>query len=214
MSETVSDRARVLRGAKRAVYDKRSIYQSLDATFLCHVGYVFRGEARIIPTAFVRVGDAIYIHGNRKNGAMNSILDGQVVCTEVTIVDGLVLSRSAFSHSVNYRSVICYGIAEEVEGKDKVSVLDALIEHYVPGRMTDLRPHYDEELAATLVIKLPITEAAAKVRAGPPMDRPEDYDGTTWAGVIPTETAYGKPIPCEKLRNDQVVPTYLANFYE
>lgn len=211
MAEANSERVKVKRGAKRAQYDRETVHQILDATFLCHIGFVLNGEARIIPTAYVRIGDAIYVHGNRKNGAMNAILDGQTVCTEVTIIDGLVLSRSAFAHSVNYRSVVFYGGAEIVEGEEKVYALDALIEHYVPGRQADLRAHQSEELDATLVVKLTIDEASAKVRTGPPVDKEEDYQGSTWAGVIPTPTVYGTPVPCKRLKS-KALPEYLRAF--
>ena len=199
-------RTTVKRGDNRAVYDAESIRAVLDSSFLCHVGYTIDGEARVLPTAYVRINDAIYLHGHLKNQMMNALLDGQTACVSVTILDGLVLARSGFKHSVNYRSVSLFGKAEVVEGEDKEGVLDRLVNHMVPGRVEEIRPPTPQELNATLVIRIPIDEAAAKIRSGPPLDGEKDYELDIWAGVVNIETRVTDAEPCPRLKEGISTP--------
>lgn len=208
------EKTTLVRGTKRANYDEDVIYKILDASFLCHIAYTINGEARIIPTAYVRIGNAIYIHGNVKNQMMVALLTGQNACVEVTLVDGMVLGRSAFHHSVNYRSVILFAKAEKVGLADKPDILDALIEHYVSGRSSYIRDNLENELAATLVLKLEIDEASAKIRKGPPVDNEKDYELDTWAGVLELRTVVEKVQPCPRLTKHADIPDHVIEFCE
>lgn len=203
-----SQRARVKRGSKRAVYEREVINQILDDNLLCHVSFVVNGEPRIIPTAYIRRGDDIYLHGNRRNQMMTALLDGQTTAIAVTRLDGLVLARSGFHHSVNYQSVVLFGQAVEVE--DKEPILDAFVDRLVPGRSADIRANTARELNATLVIRVPITDASAKIRSGDPVDDEEDYDTEIWAGTLPIVTRFGALEPCSRLRADAQVPANLT----
>ncbi|MCG8412988.1 MAG: pyridoxamine 5'-phosphate oxidase family protein, partial [Pseudomonadales bacterium] len=205
-SENINgNRTRLIRGKDRAHYEKDSVYSVLDAGFLCHVGYVVDSEPRVLPTAYVRVGDAIYLHGHLKNQMMNALLDGQTASLCVTHLDGLVLARSGFHHSVNYRSVTLFGKAEKVADEDKEALLDKLVNHLVPNRAPELRKHTPQELNATLVLRIPIDEAAAKIRTGPPIDAEKDYDTDIWAGVINVQTVMSDINNCPRL--DQSIET-------
>lgn len=210
--ENPSPKTTIVRGAQRANYDPETINAILDSHFLCHIGFVIDGEARVIPTAYVRIDDAIYVHGNLNNQMMNALLDGQCACVTVTVVDGMVLARSAFHHSVNYCSVVLYAKGEKVEGDHKVTVLDALINHYVPGRSQHLRPFLQKELDATLVVRLPIAEASAKIRGGPPVDADKDYDLDIWAGVLRLKTVVESVEPCDRLPASVAIPDHVQRF--
>lgn len=201
----------VIRGAKRANYDAEVIHQILDSHFLCHLGVVVDGEAVVIPTAYVRIGEAVYLHGHLHNRALSAASNGQTVCISVTHIDGLVLARSAFHHSVNYRSVIAYGNGEVLEGEEKSAALDALIEHYVPGRLSSLRPGNEKEWQATQVVKINISEASAKIRSGPPVDTDADYELPIWAGEIPLKTV-ATVKPCPKNLPTVDVPAHVTDF--
>ncbi len=205
-----STKTRIVRGADRANYEIDRIKSILDASFLCHVGFVANGEARVLPTAYVRIDDAIYLHGHLRNQMMNTLLDGQTACISVTILDGLVLARSGFHHSVNYRSVSVYGKAEKIEGVEKESVLDCLVNHLVPQRVPALRPHTPQELNATLVLKIPLDEAVAKIRQGPPVDAEKDYDSDIWAGVVDVHTVLGEITPCPRLDPSISTPAHVS----
>ena len=183
-----SKKTKLVRGKKNAVYSQQEIYDIIDSSFLCHVGFVIDGEARVIPTAYVRIGDAIYFHGHLRNQMMNTMLNGQTVCITITLLNGMVLARSGFHHSVNYQSAVVFGKAEQVTGTEKVESLDLLLEHLMIGRSGGVREHTKKELNATLVIKVPIDEASAKVRTGPPIDADADYELDIWAGVVNLET--------------------------
>ena len=208
------NRTRVQRGKNRAVNDEASIKSILDAGFLCHVGFTLEGEARVLPTAYVRINDAIYLHGHLKNQMLNALLDGQTACICITILDGLVLARSGFHHSVNYRSVTLYGTAEKVTDDEKSGILDLLVDHMVPGRPPYLREHTPQELNATLVVKIPIEEAVAKVRTGPPVDAEKDYESDIWAGVINVETNLSGIEPCPRLDNSISIPEHVQEFFQ
>lgn len=213
-ASAASTRTRIVRGDKRASYDRESITSILDASFLCHIGFVIDGEARVLPTAYVRIDDAVYLHGHLKNQMLNALLDGQSASVCVTILDGLVLARSGFHHSVNYRSVTLFGKAEEVSGADKEPILDALVNHLLPGRVPALRKHTPQELNATLVLKIPIDEAAAKIRSGPPLDAEKDYETDIWAGVINVETILGDIERCPRLDDSVETPEHVLAFTE
>jgi len=205
-------RTRIVRNDSRAAYSENVIASILDAGFLCHVGYMVNGEARVLPTAYVRIDDAIYLHGHLKNQMLNALLDGQTACISVTLLDGLVLARSGFHHSVNYRSVSLFGRAEKVAPRDKEQILDRLIEHLVPGRPPHLRKHSRQELNATLVLKIPIEEAAAKLRSGPPIDAEKDYETDIWAGVVNLRTVAVGIEPCPRLENSAEIPEHVRQF--
>ncbi len=207
-------RTKLVRGKDRAHYEKDSIYNVLDAGFLCHVGYVVDGEARVLPTAYVRIDDAIYLHGHLKNQMMNALLDGQLASICVTHLDGLVLARSGFHHSVNYRSVTLFGRAEKVADEEKEPLLDQLVNHLVADRAPELRKHTPQELNATLVLRIPIDEAAAKIRTGPPIDAEKDYESDIWAGVINVQTVMTDIDRCPRLPDTVATPEHVEEFLQ
>ena len=207
-------KTRIVRGDNRAAYEEEAIKKVLDSSFLCHVGFTVDGEARIIPTAYLRIDDAIYLHGHLKNQMMNALLNGQTASICVTLVDGLVLARSGFKHSVNYRSVTLFGKAETVADEVKEEVLDKFIDYMVPGRARELRKTTPQELNATLVIKIPIDEAAAKIRTGPPLDKEPDYETDIWAGVVNLETRITQVEDCPKLKSGIAVPEHITNYVD
>ena len=207
-------KTRIVRGDNRAAYEEEAIKKVLDSSFLCHVGFTVDGEARIIPTAYLRIDDAIYLHGHLKNQMMNALLNGQTASICVTLVDGLVLARSGFKHSVNYRSVTLYGKAETVADEVKEEVLDKFIDYMVPGRARELRKTTPQELNATLVVKIPIDEAAAKIRTGQPLDKEPDYETDIWAGVVNLETRITEVEDCPKLKSGIAVPEHITNYVD
>lgn len=207
-------KTRIVRGDNRAAYEEEAIKKVLDSSFLCHVGFTVDGEARIIPTAYLRIDDAIYLHGHLKNQMMNALLNGQTASICVTLVDGLVLARSGFKHSVNYRSVTLFGKAETVADEVKEEVLDKFIDYMIPGRAIELRKTTPQELNATLVVKIPIDEAAAKIRTGPPLDKDPDYETDIWAGVVNLETRITEVEDCPKLKSGITVPEHITNYVD
>ena len=191
-----STRTRLVREPQRAVYDRTAIDAILDEAFICHVGFVVDGQPFVIPTGFGRRGDHLYIHGSAASRMLRNLDQGIAVCVTVTLLDGLVLARSIFNHSMNYRSVVVLGTAVAVKDSDeKLGALRLLSEHILPGRWVESRFPNEKELKATTVLRLPLTECSAKVRMGPPIDDAEDYEFQTWAGVIPLNTTPGEPIP-------------------
>jgi uncharacterized protein len=207
-------RTRVRRLPERARYDRGTVEAILDEGFVCHLGFCSDGEPVVIPTAYVRVGDAIYVHGAPANHALRRAAEGDSVCLTVTLVDGLVLARSAFHHSINYRSLVVFGTAHEVEDDDeKRFALLAFVDHVVPGRRTDTRPPNGSELRATRVVKVDITEASAKVRSGGPKDDPEDLALTEiWAGELPFHVVPGEPLADYSAPVSAPLPAYLASY--
>jgi uncharacterized protein len=204
-------RTRVVREPQRAVYDRDAVNQILDEAFLCHVGFVVDGQPFVIPTSYGRDGDVLYVHGSAASRMLRNLDQGVRVCITVTLVDGLVLARSVFNHSMNYRSVVILGTATLVgDPAEKLAALRALSERIIPHRWDDARQPNDKELKATSVLRLPINEYSAKVRVGPPLDDEEDYAFPTWAGVIPLEMTTGQPIRDDRCR--QELPTYLKNY--
>ena len=204
-------RTRVVREPQRAVYDREVVNQILDEAFLCHVGFVADGQPFVIPTSYGRDGDVLYIHGSAASRMLRNLDRGVPVCITVTLLDGLVLARSVFNHSMNYRSVVILGVATLVDDpSEKLAALRALSEHIVPHRWDDARHPNEKELKATSVLRLPISEFSAKVRVGPAVDDEEDYSFPTWAGVIPLEMNSGAPIRDE--RCEQELPAYLKSY--
>lgn len=206
-----SERTRVSRYSGRGIYRRDEIYSLLDKSFLCQVGYTINGEARVLPNAYVRIGDALYLHGHLQNQMLNALLDGQTACISMTLLDGLVLARTGFNHSVNYRSVTVFGKAERVE-ENKAEILDAFINQIVPDRAPTIRAATPQELNATLLIKIPIDEAVAKVRSGPPKDKDSDYDNGIWAGVINLNTLAESVEPCPQLEANIPMPQHIESF--
>jgi uncharacterized protein len=204
-------RTRVVREPQRAVYDRDAVNQILDEALLCHVGFAVEGQPFVIPMSYGRDGDVLYIHGSPASRMLRHLEQGLPVCITVTLVDGLVLARSVFNHSMNYRSVIILGTATLVEDPaEKLAALRALSEHILPNRWDDSRQPNEKELKATSVLRLPINEFSAKVRVGPPLDNEEDYSFPTWAGVIPLEINSGAPIRDDRCQ--QELPAYLKNY--
>jgi nitroimidazol reductase NimA-like FMN-containing flavoprotein (pyridoxamine 5'-phosphate oxidase superfamily) len=197
----------------RASYDRALIHSILDEAPVCHVGFVVDGRPFVIPTLHVRVGDRLYMHGSPGSRMLKAMAGGVEVCVNVTLVDGLVLARSAFHHSMNYRSVIVFGVAQAVDDpEEKTRVLHALSEHLIPGRWRDVRGPAPGELKATAILGLPIDEASAKVRTGPPLDDEEDYLLPAWAGVVPLSLKAGEPVPCPRLAPGIEVPSYARSY--
>ena len=187
-------RSRLRRKADRGRHDRPTVEAILDEALICHVGFAVDGRPWVVPTAYARIGDQLYLHGATGNFALRTLASGVEVCVTVTLLDGLVLARSAFHHSMNYRSVMLFGRAEPVTDDDeKERALLAIVEHMEPGRTSDTRPPTAEELRATLVVRLPIHEGSAKVRTGPPIDDPADLALDHWAGVIPLSLVRGEP---------------------
>ncbi|HTT88373.1 MAG TPA: pyridoxamine 5'-phosphate oxidase family protein [Acidimicrobiales bacterium] len=207
-------RTRVRRLPERAKYDRATVEAVLDEGFVCHLGFCSDGQPVVIPTGYARVGDIIYVHGAPANHALRSSVEGGTVCLTVTLVDGLVLARSAFHHSFNYRSVVVFGVAHEVEDADEKRVaLAAFVDHVVPGRNPDTRPPTDSELRATTVVRIEIEEASAKVRTGGPKDEPEDFAlHEIWAGEVPLQVVAGVPVADDSAPVTAPVPRYLAPY--
>ncbi len=198
-----SARTRVTRLPKRAVYDQAQVHAILDEGFLCHVGFTVNEQPYVIPTSYVRAGEKLYIHGSSASRMLRTLDQGIPVCVTVTLVDGLVLARSSFHHSINYRSVVVLGTAQLVLDRDeKMDVLRRFTNHIVPGRWDEARVPTDQELKATSVLVLPMEEVSAKMRTGPPIDDEEDYDIPIWAGVIPIHMRAGNPIPDDRISPD------------
>ena len=192
-----SPRSRVRRAPKRAVYDRAAVHAILDEAPVCHLGFTdAEGQPYVIPTIHARIGDELLLHGSSASRAFRTGAGGAPVCVTVTIVDGMVLARSAFHHSMNYRSAVVLGTARTVEGDAaKTAALEAFTEKLVPGRWPEVRWPTRQELKGTMVLSLPLDEASAKVRAGGPVDDAEDYALDVWAGVVPLSLAAGAPIP-------------------
>src|SRR5580698_1706222 len=210
---TPTPRTRLVREADRAVYDREVAYRILDEGFLCHVGFVADGQPFVIPTSYGRTGDSLYVHGSAASRMLRNLKDGVPVCVTVTLLDGLVLARSIFNHSMNYRSVVVLGKAMLVDDpEEKLEALRILSEHIIPGRWDDVRQPNDRELKATSVLRLPIEEFSSKVRQGPAIDDPEDMSFPTWAGVVPLEMKVGGPISDEKLEPGREVPGYVRSY--
>ena len=212
-SPSTTPRTRVVREAERGVYDRETVYRILDEGFLCHVGFAVDGQPFVIPTSYGRKDASLYIHGSAASRMLRHMKESVPVCVTVTLLDGLVLARSIFNHSMNYRSVVILGKATLVDDPtEKLEALRLLSEHLIPGRWADSRQPNERELKATSVLRLPIEEFSAKVRSGPAIDDEEDYAFPTWAGVVPLEMTVGTPIGDRRLLPGSAVPAYARNY--
>jgi uncharacterized protein len=212
-AQTPTARTRVVREAHRGVYDRETAYAILDEGFLCHVGFTVEGQPFVIPTLYGRQGDTLFLHGSAASRMLRQMKESLPVCVTITLVDGLVLARSIFNQSMNYRSVVVLGKAALVDDPgEKLEVLRLFSEHVIPGRWADVRPPNERELKQTSVLRLPIQEFSSKVRTGPPVDDEEDYSFPTWAGVVPLEMKSGDPIADERLLAGQAVPKYAQRY--
>jgi len=198
---------------KRGSFDREEINKILDEGFICHVGFNVDGQPFVIPTGYARVGGSLIIHGSQASRMLRTLEQGIEVCVTVTLLDGLVLARSAFHHSMNYRSVVVFGRATKIEDREeKLAALRALSEHMIPGRWDDVRGPNESEFRQTTVLSLPLTEASAKVRTGPPLDDEEDYALPIWAGVVPLKIDAEPPISDPKLPKDILPPAYATRY--
>jgi uncharacterized protein len=198
---------------KRGSHDSETIHAILDAAFLAHVGFTVNAQPFVIPTLFGREGDNLFLHGSAASRMLGELQAGIPACVTVTVVDGLVLARSAFHHSINYRSVVAFGTARKIEDPAaKTRALRIVSEHVIAGRWNDVRQPAEKELKATSVLEFAIEEASAKIRQGPPIDDEEDYALPVWAGVLPLSLDPGKPVPDPRLSPDRQVPQYLLAY--
>ncbi len=208
----MSERIEIRRLPKRGQYDEATIHAILDAYYLAHVGFVVDGQPFVIPTLYGRKGGTLYLHGSAASRMMRHLETGVPACVTVTLVDGLVLARSAFHHSMNYRSVVAFGTARKIERDEaKNGALKIISDHLLAGRWDEVRPPAPLELKATTVLEFTIEEASAKVRTGPPGDDEEDYALPVWAGVLPVAMKAGEPVPDERLIPGTLLPEYLKN---
>lgn len=206
-----SARTRLDRHPERGAFERATIDAILDEALVCHVGFVQKETPVVVPTVHARVGDVIYLHGSPVSRMLTTLADGCLVCLTVTLLDGLVLARSAFDHSLNYRSVMVFGTARPVDdAAEKLAALEAITEHMVPGRWTELRATTARELEATAVLAVPLGEASAKVRTGPPGDDSEREGTGVWAGVVPLSLAAGEPVPAAGVPPLLEPPAFLA----
>src|SRR5579884_4543935 len=206
-------RSELRRLPKRGSHDTAVIHDILDAGFLAHVGFCVEGQPFVVPTLYGRAGDKVYLHGSAASRMLRHLERGVPVCVNVTLVDGLVLARSAFHHSMNYRSVMVFGTAREIVDREaKIEALRTISDHLLAGRWDDVRSPYEKELKATSVLEFSIEEASAKIRTGPPVDEEEDYALPVWAGVLPLELKSDAPVADSRLAEGMAVPDYVLRF--
>lgn len=209
----VTSRNKVKRLAERGKYDKATIYPIVDEAFICHVGFVQDGQPFVIPTIHARFEDTIFFHGAKASRLLKHIQAGNPLCVTVTLLDGLVMARSVFHHSMNYRAAVLYGCGQVIEDEaEKLAALRIISEAIMPGRWDDARQPTRKELKATTVVAMPIESASAKTRSGPPGDDEEDYDLSVWAGVVPIQQQIGAPAADPLLKDGIEVPDYMADF--
>jgi nitroimidazol reductase NimA-like FMN-containing flavoprotein (pyridoxamine 5'-phosphate oxidase superfamily) len=210
---TPTKRTQVRRLPNRAAYDSETVFRILDEGFVCHIGFVAGGQPYVIPTGYARVEDTLYVHGSATSRMLRTLAGGVQVCVTVTLVDGLVLARSAFHHSMNYRSVVILGRATPVEDPaEKMRALEAFTEHIVRGRWKDVRRPTESELKATTVLALPLDEVSAKIRTGPPKDDEEDYQLPIWAGVVPLQLVPAAPVADPRMTAEIALPVYVRSY--
>ena len=208
-----TERTTLKRLPKRGVYDRQLVYGILDEGFICHVGFAVEEQPFVIPTGYARVDEQLFIHGSQVSRMLRTLSSGIDVCVAVTLVDGLVLARSAFHHSINYRSVVMFGRATIVDDREaKLAALFAFSEQVIPGRWNDVREPTEQELRATTALALPLLEVSAKVRTGPPIDDEEDYALNVWAGVLPLHIAAGAPVSDPRLPETIGPPSYTLKY--
>ena len=213
-SFAVNERTRLVREANRAVYDREAIYKILDEGFVCHVGFSMDAQPYVIPTMFARVGDAIYFHGSAASRMLRAASSGLPVCITVTLLDGLILARSVFNHSMNYRSVVALGTVTLIgDPVEKLAALRAFTQKLLPGRWEDARQPNEQELKATSILKLPLTEVSAKVRTGGVEDDAADYALRVWAGIIPLRLVADAPVRDERCDPAISTPVYAMNYH-
>jgi nitroimidazol reductase NimA-like FMN-containing flavoprotein (pyridoxamine 5'-phosphate oxidase superfamily) len=206
-------RTTVKRHADRGTYDRETIRGIVDEALFCHLAVVVDGAPRVIPTIHARIGDVLYVHGSKASRTLKALKEGAEGCVAITLLDGLVLARSAFNHSMNYRSVVVYGALREVSDPDeKWQAQQALVEHVVPGRSADARMPSEKELRQTTILAISLEEASAKVRAGPPIDAEEDYELPVWAGEIPLDLVPGPPVADPRMLHGPPVPPYASGY--
>ena len=212
-SAAPSERTRIVREPQRAVYDRAEIYKILDEGFVCHVGFTTDSQTYVIPTMYARVDDSLYFHGSAASRMLRNVSAGVPVCITVTLADGLVLARSVFNHSMNYRSVLALGRAQLVDSPaEKLGALHAFTEKILPGRWNEARQPNEKELKATSILKLPLTEISAKVRTGPVEDDADDYALPVWAGILPLRLIAEAPVREERCDPSLPIPSYVSNF--
>ena len=210
---TPTERTALKRLPTRGEYDRDAVFEILDEAFICQVGFIVDGKPVVIPTSYGRVADDLYIHGSAVSRMLRSLEQGIDVCVSVTLIDGLVLARSAFHHSINYRSIVIFGKANVVDdSNEKTRALQAFTEHVVPGRWEEVRQPDENELKATLVLKLPLTEVSAKVRTGPPIDDEDDYNLAVWAGVVPLRLIADAPVIDDRVPTGIEAPEYVREY--
>ncbi len=206
-----TERTKIARKPDRGRYDRETVHAIIDEALYCHVGIVVNERPVVIPTAHWRQGDRFYMHGSRVSRLIEVMAAGADICVTVTLLDGLVLARSGFHHSMNYRSVVIFGQAAPIEGREaKLAAMRAFMERIAPGRWDELRPPTEKEIAATGIVALMLDEASAKVRAGPPADDEADYAHPVWAGVVPVAESLGEPVPDPSLAPGIALPAYLG----
>ncbi|MCT2584796.1 pyridoxamine 5'-phosphate oxidase family protein [Actinophytocola gossypii] len=207
-----TERSTIRRGKKRAVADRGALHAVLDAGLICHLGFVADGAPVVLPTGYGREGDTLYVHGSTGAASLRAAAGGAEVCVTVTLLDGIVYSRAVFHFSVNYRSAVVHGRARAVTGRDeKLAALRVITNHLAPGSWEYAREPDQRELAATAVLALDLTEAAVKIRTGPPGDEQADLDRPTWAGVLPLRRSWGPPDPCPELPAGVPVPEHVTS---
>jgi nitroimidazol reductase NimA-like FMN-containing flavoprotein (pyridoxamine 5'-phosphate oxidase superfamily) len=211
MTYQPTERTTLRRLPERAHYDSETVHSILDEGFSCHVGLVVDGQPYALPTGFARIEETLYLHGS--TGSRLGLRPGMDVCVTVTLLDGIVLARSAFHHSFQYRSVIVLGRTRLVtDPSEKDAALGALVEHFMPGRAADARPGSRREVAATAVLALPLEDVSAKVRTGDPKDEDEDYGLPVWAGILPLALTPGEPVPDSRLNPTIAMPSYVKDW--
>lgn len=208
----MTDRTRIRRLPEKGATDIAALHAVLDAARVAHVAFVHDGHPVNIPVASARDGDRLLLHGNTGSRLFRTLADGAEICVSVTLLDAMVLARSAFESSMHYRSAMIFGVASELSAAEKPAGLRAMSEAWMPGRWDTLRPPHAKELAQTMVLALPLTEWSVKLSAGSPDDPAEDLDEPVWAGVLPIVTSYGEPVPAPDLRGEPVVPAYLGDW--
>ncbi|HEY9626256.1 MAG TPA: pyridoxamine 5'-phosphate oxidase family protein [Coleofasciculaceae cyanobacterium] len=209
----MTQRSQIRRLPQRGEYDRATIHQILDEGLICHVGFAVETQPFVIPTAYGRVGDRLYIHGSPASRMLRTLKESVEVCVTVTLLDGLVLARSAFHHSMNYRSVVIFGAATIVQdAAEKLAALKAFTEHVVPGSWSTVRLPTPQEVAGTLVLSLPLTEASAKIRTGAPVDDEADYALPIWAGELPLRLVAQSPVPDPRLSPEIQPPSYVQHY--
>jgi nitroimidazol reductase NimA-like FMN-containing flavoprotein (pyridoxamine 5'-phosphate oxidase superfamily) len=210
-----TEKNKIKRGAAKASYDKEVIHSVLDATEICSIAFIHKGQAIVQPVNFGRSGEYIYLHGSLKNRMTNALIESGKVCLNVMLLDTMKISRSAFHHSVNYRSAVVFGSVKELKtDKEKLKGLKSIINHFIPNRWDHCRLPDQKELNATRVLEIRIETASAKIAGGPVNDTNKDKESNYWAGYIPVKTFYGNPVPAEDLKKDIEIPQHILDFYK